>query len=465
MWLEGKEKRLPAFVIAATHSGAGKTTCALGVMAALRRRGLEVQPFKVGPDFIDPGHHTRITGRASRNLDGWMLTRSYNQHLFSRLAGQADCAIVEGVMGLYDGYSGISESGSTAEMAKWLGLPVLLVVDASSMARSAAAIVKGFETFDRSVRLAGVVFNRVGSSSHLEILREAVSRYCSVPCLGGFPRDAKLTMPERHLGLVTSEEQPLTEEEIDNLVVLVERHLDLSYLLETCLVPFFPSEPFGEKRRDQGLRIAVARDEAFCFYYPDNLELLTEAGAELVFFSPLKDKEIPKGCQGIYIGGGYPEVFSEQLMKNVQMRDAIRRVGEQGCPIYAECGGLMYLSRGIVMDSGKHYDMAGLFPFVTRMLPRFRALGYREIRLREEGPLGPAGLTARGHEFHYSRIEDDPKTCRRIYEITGRKGQVPAEEGYRVHNSLASYVHLHFGSHPKIAENWIRFCLKWGVST
>ncbi len=397
-----------------------------------------------------------------------MLPRSYNQALFFRLARQADCAVVEGVMGLYDGFSPTSESGSTAEMAKWLGLPIVLVVDASSMARSAAAIIKGFEIFDKAVHLAGVVFNRVGSPSHLGILRDAMTHYCSIPCLGGLPRDAKLTMPERHLGLITSEEHALTREEMDYLARFVERHLDLSTLLERCGIPLLPQKPKppAGKRRDKKIRIAVARDVAFCFYYPDNLEMLENAGAELVFFSPLKDEKVPQRCQGIYVGGGYPEMFAEQLAGNARMRASIRRAGENGCPIYAECGGLMYLSRGIVTDLGKQYPMVGLYPFMTRMLSRFRALGYREVRLREDGPLGPKGLTARGHEFHYSKIvENAEKPLRLLYDVSGRKKVSPPAEGFCTFNSLASYIHLHFGSNPEIAENWIRFCLRCGVST
>ncbi len=451
----------PAFVIAATNSGAGKTTLTLGIMAALKRRGLVVQPFKVGPDFIDPGHHTAVTGLPSRNLDGWMLSRSYNTTLFSRLMARADCGVVEGVMGLYDGFSPVSDAGSTAELARWLSLPVLLIVDAASMARSAAAVVKGFAEFDKNLRFAGVIFNRVGSQSHLSILKEAVSHYCDVPCLGGLVRDTCLVMPERHLGLVTSEEAALSGERLDHLAGVVENHLDLDGLLRACEVPIpdIPVEdaPAGKTRA----RIAVARDKAFCFYYPDNLELLERAGAELVFFSPLTDERVPEGCHGIYIGGGYPEVFAEALAGNGAMRESLRRAGEKGCPIYAECGGLMYLSRGIVTESDKRFPMVGLLPFSTRMLSRFRALGYREIRLLKEGPLGPEGLLARGHEFHYSEILEQGETgWEPLYKVVGRRKGEARGEGYRIHNTLASYIHLHFGSNPEIAQNWIDYCLK-----
>jgi len=435
-------------------------------MAALKKRGFAVQPFKVGPDFIDPGHHTAVCGVSSRNLDGWMLSKSYNLNLFSRLMEKADCAVVEGVMGLFDGFSPVSDAGSTAEMAKWLNLPVLLVVDASSMARSAAALVKGFEIFDREVRFAGVVFNRVGSKNHLSLLKEAVEHYCDTPCLGGLIRNERLAMPERHLGLVTSDEAALSKERLDYLAEIIEENLNLDELIQTCRIPVPDSAGERFVKAKKKVRIAVARDAAFCFYYPDNLELLERSGAELVFFSPLKDEEVPKGCHGIYIGGGYPEVFAETLAKNEKMRESVRRAGEGGCPVYAECGGLMYLSREIVTLSDTRYPMAGVLPFSTRMLPRFRALGYREVRLTEEGPLGPPGTVARGHEFHYSEIREmGTMSCERLYQVAGRKNRTPHHEGFKVHNVLASYIHLHFGSNPDIARNWVDFCVQKGFLT
>jgi len=455
------------FVISATHSGSGKTTLALGLMAALKRRGLSVQPFKVGPDFIDPGHHTHVTGRQSRNLDGWMLSRSYNQHLFARLMREADCAVVEGVMGLFDGFDAAGEAGSTAEMAKWLNLPVLLMVDAASMARSAAAVVRGFETFDPELNLAGVIFNRVGSPGHLRLLCETVSHYCDIPCLGGLPREEGLAMPERHLGLVTSEEKGLSGERIAALAAFAEKHLDLDKLLETfgISIPVEKPEQSG-KRPSERVRIAVARDSAFCFYYPDNLELLIQAGAELVSFSPLEDPELPNGCHGVYFGGGYPEVFAETLSKNRSMLNSVQKAGERGCPIYAECGGLMYLSKEITTSDGLHYPMAGLFPFATRMLPRFKALGYREVCMEEKGPLGQKGTVARGHEFHYSEIAGaDITGLETLYSVKGRRVSPGHLEGYRIYNSLASYIHLHFGSNPEIAQAWVTFCTRQNIRT
>ncbi len=453
-------------VIAAVRSGSGKTTFVLGLMAALKGRGLTVQPFKVGPDFIDPGHHTAVTGVQSRNLDGWMLPKRYNQSLFVRLMDRADFGVVEGVMGLFDGFSPVSDAGSTAEMAKWLDLPVLLVVDAASMARSAAAVIKGFETFDAELSFAGVVFNRVGSLNHLSILKKAVSRYCAIPCLGGILRDNRLVMPERHLGLVTSEEAALSDETLEYLVTLVEENIDLEELLETCQVSL-PNLSVKETTPGaRKVRIAVARDEAFCFYYPDNLEILEQAGAQIVPFSPLKDRTLPPDCSGIYLGGGYPEEFAETLAANRTMRAAILEAGQRGCPIYAECGGFMYLCEKIVARDGKPYPMVGLFPLTTRMLERFRALGYREVTLIAEGPLGKPGMRARGHEFHYSEVVGKDFSSREwMYQVTGRKGTAPWREGFHAYNTLASYIHLHFGSNPEIAKNWVDYCEKCNVLT
>ncbi len=461
-----KHRETFGFVIAATNSSAGKTTLTIGLIAALKRRGMTIQPFKVGPDFIDPGHLTRAAGRRCRNLDGWMLSRPYNQKLFSRLSREADCAVVEGVMGLFDGYEATSDVGSTVEMAKGLNLPVILVVNAASMARSAAAIVRGVEAFDPALNILGVIFNRVGSEAHLAILKEAVSHYCDVTCFGGVPRDSRFVLPERHLGLVTSEESCLSPEAETALIDTMEANVDLDALLNACRISLKETESAGSLSVPSRIRIAVARDAAFCFYYPDNLEILEQAGAEIAPFSPLKDQTLPPDCSGIYLGGGYPEEFAETLASNSAMRAAIREAGQRGCPIYAECGGFMYLCEKIVARDGKPYPMVGLFPMATRMLQRFRALGYREVTLLTEGPLGSPGVKARGHEFHYSEVvERDLSSREWAYRVTGRKGAAPWREGYRVYNTLASYIHLHFGSNPAIAKNWVDYCEKCGVLT
>ena len=365
-------------VIAGTQSGVGKTTVTLGLLAALRQRGLVVQPFKVGPDFIDPGHHSRAAGRVCRNLDGWMLSREANLALFRRRAREADVAVVEGVMGLFDGYDGASEAGSTAQMAKWLGLPVLLVVDARSMARSAAALVHGFASFDPGLSLAGVVFNRIGSAGHLEYLQQALTSLPGVRCFGGLPRDRELAIPERHLGLTTAEDHPLDDSYLEHLADRLEAHLDFDGLIKALPRLTLPEEP-APKAMPATVRLGVARDRAFCFYYPENLELFASFGAELVFFSPLEDRELPAELHGIYLGGGYPELYAGKLAANAVLRQALQAGAAAGLPIYAECGGLMYLAREIRDLEGRAHPMTGVLPFAVRMLPRLKSLGYREV--------------------------------------------------------------------------------------
>ncbi len=450
-----------AIVIAGTRSGAGKTTVTLGLMAALRRRGLRVAPFKVGPDFIDPGHHRRVTGRDSRNLDGWMLSRRTNRAIFRRHAAGCDVAVIEGVMGLFDGFSGTSEEGSTAQMAKCLGVPVLLVVDAASMARSAAALVMGFEAFDPALSFAGVLFNRLGSPGHLAYLRQALEGHVRTPCLGGVLRRQAVHIPERHLGLVTGEDHPLSAELQAQLADLVETSMNvdglLSRLPEVSVGPCPPSPAEIPAARSR-VPLAVARDRAFCFYYPENLELLSAAGAELRFFSPLAGDPLPPGTAGLYLGGGYPELFAEKLWRNRRLREQIFSSSRHGMPIYAECGGFMYLCRDIEDLEGKRFDMCGCFAYTARMARRLRSLGYREIRLHRNGILGAAGTCVRGHEFHYSDISGKDPAVLTLYEVSDRGGKYRRREGFFIDRTLGSYFHLHFASCPTAAAAFVDNC-------
>ncbi|ROQ89583.1 cobyrinate a,c-diamide synthase [Desulfosoma caldarium] len=523
-----------AFVVAAPHSGSGKTTATLAILAALKRRGLTVQPFKVGPDFIDPGLHTCVTGTVSRNLDGWMLSRQVNEALFRHFLHAANCAVVEGVMGLFDGYDGTTEAGSTAEMAKWLHLPVILVVDARSMARSAAALVHGFCSFDPALHCAGVIFNRVGSEAHLQFLREAMASSSNLPVLGGLPRDEVLRLPQRHLGLVTAEENPLSQDFVDHLARWAETHMDLDRLLavttlntqmtvnpkpsnvcaggvflgdfgrpfpftgrrsrdsDPCAQPvqrptdFENAEKHGHHARtetfsqkglpDQPLGdaswplhgshprplIAVARDAAFCFYYQDNLDLLEAFGARLHFFSPLAGETFPEDTAALYLGGGYPEVHAKALQRNERFFEDLRRLAASNRPVYAECGGLMVLSRSIELLSGEKVPMAGILPFGTRMLSRRKALGYVEVVLTRACLLGEPELRMRGHEFHYSEInpQDSLTSCACCYRLRVRKYREEQNEGYQVGSVLASYVHLHWGSAPQAASFFVEAARK-----
>ena len=454
---------MKGIVVAGTKSGCGKTTVSLGLMAALVKRGLKVAPFKVGPDFIDPGHHSRIAGVGCRNLDGWMLSRNFNLDVFANGMKDADIAVVEGVMGLFDGYDGKSEAGSTAQIAKWLGLPVILLVDAASMARSAAAVVMGFEHFDAELTYAGVIFNHLGSTRHLQYLTEAVQDRIEMPCLGGILRNTALAIPERHLGLVTQEDHPLAEENIDRLADLIEKSIDLDLLLNDLADVDLPREikkrPY--KQIEKMVRIAVARDNAFCFYYADNLDLLEQQGAELVFFSPMVDQNLPLNIDGLYLGGGYPELFAEKLSENLALRSQVKEKSADGMPIYGECGGFMYLSEELIDLNNNRYRMSGCFPFATRMFTRLKALGYREITLSRNTVIGNAGLTIRGHEFHYSELTNLSKDVATVFSITDRSGMDKTPEGYLINHTLGSYNHLHFGSQPDVARCFVENCLTY----
>lgn len=449
---------MKGLVIAGTHSGCGKTTITLGLMAALRRRGLSVSPFKVGPDFIDPGHHTQVTGRQSRNLDGWMLSKDLNREIFHRHAADSDIAVVEGVMGLFDGYDGKTEAGSTAQMAKWLGLPVVLVVDARSMARSVAALVQGFVRFDPDLAFAGVMLNRAGSQTHLQCLEQALADAAAAPCLGGLFRKEEITIPERHLGLFTAQDYGLDGQTRHHLADLAEQGLLLDALLER--LPEIRSlrflVPAPKKSR---VRIAVAMDRAFCFYYPENLEMLEENGAAIIRFSPLSDTALPENIHGLYLGGGYPELHAKTLAKNKGLKAEILEKCRQGLPIYGECGGFMVLCKTLVDLEGAAHPMIGCFGFTCRMYPRLKALGYREIVFTEDTVLGPAGAGARGHEFHYSGM--DPHDREPVCRAMDRCGGLKAAPVFQVNHCLGGYVHLHFKSRPETARHFVEACLAY----
>jgi cobyrinic acid a,c-diamide synthase len=451
---------VPSIVVAGTHSGVGKTTVTTGIMAALHRRGLRVQGFKVGPDFIDPTFHYAATGRPSHNLDGWMLSRETNLDLFARATNDADVAVIEGVMGLFDGKGSPSSAGSlsslsgtTAEMAIWLNAAVVLVLDASAMAGSAAAIVHGFDTLAPELRLAAVVCNKVASDKHYGYLRDAITARCRPALLGYLPRDTGFSIPERHLGLHLANET-LTDARLDRLAEWIESHLDLDRLLELSARPKTPVTPLtAPGRKPACVRIGIARDAAFCFYYYDNLELLRTLGAELIDFSPVADCKLPADLDGIYLGGGYPELHAEALSANEPMRAAVAEFAASDAPVYAECGGFMYLTQAIVDLSGEAWPMAGIFPTSARMQKRLAKLGYIEVETCDADGWLPPGQCARGHEFRYSVTDPMPEAIRRVYKD-------PAE-GYRVRSVLGSYVHLHFLSCPNFAERFVRDCARW----
>ena len=452
-------------IIAGTSSGVGKTTVTLAILAALRQRGRRVQPFKAGPDFIDPGHHTAATGRPSRNLDGWMLGADLNRAIFTKAAVDADISIIEGMMGLFDGSSPVNEIGSTAEIAKQLDAPVLLVIDGSAMARSAAAMVSGYAQFDPALRVAGVLFNRVSSEGHYQLLKEAVELHTNVAVVGYLRPDQAVTITDRHLGLVTAMEQG-TGELYDRLAKAAAETIDLDLVealaqsagnLEASSV-----SPSVMKRAEKPVRVGVAYDPAFCFYYQDNLELFEAAGAEVVKFSPLNDQVLPDVTM-LYLGGGYPELYGEKLTGNVAMREAIRAFAERGGTIYAECGGMMYLTQAIRDFKGQSHDMVGLFPAEAVMKKSGLTLGYRTVELSQTCILGVSGVIARGHEFHYSTLVPRGPldfAC----SLSDARGDSKGRDGLVLGNVLALYTHLHFASQPTLAAALVDSARRIAVS-
>lgn len=480
-------------VIAGTHSGCGKTTVTLGVLSALKRMGLKVQSFKAGPDFIDSGLHSLITGMPSMNLDIWMCGREYVLECFRRYSARTDISVIEGVMGMYDG------AYSTSTLAETIGLPVILVVDAYGMAESAGAVVGGFVFYDKEkqgyrdmkrgisidistvqrstdspLRIAGVIFNRVASERHYKRLKDSVR---DVVVLGYLPREVNFEIPHRHLGLLVAEEAPLSDDKMQGLTDAVLRHIDIDFLIrisENSIAHEKTDSLSTPSPLKTGIKIAYAHDRAFCFYYEDNIELLREAGADVESFSLLDDTYIPAGVDAVYIGGGYPELYADALSSNRYMIEAVRNWVLDGRPLYAECGGFMYLTEGIYDLGGNFFRMTGVLPFRTRMGRKRPYLGYREIRLREDSLLGLKGTILRGHEFHYSEIAVDDSNkeviesegpeirdlrpeVHRSYTVMDSTKRFIKEEGFRHRNTLASYIHIHFGSNPGTGKRFINY--------
>jgi cobyrinic acid a,c-diamide synthase len=446
---------VPALVIAGTHSGSGKTTVALAVMAELVRRGMKVQGFKVGPDFIDPGHHSRITGRSARNLDTYLMSPEALARSYCRASQGADVSIIEGAMGLFDGRGPLDEAGSTADLARLWDLPVVLVIDAKGFTRSVAPLVQGFTEFDPRVRIAAVVANRVGSRRHFtEYLAPSLRAMASrVAAAGYLDRDERLIVPSRHLGLLTAEEFDPGEGFLDALADAAVARLDIDLLLSLASPPRMALADVTVLVPSESPRVivALARDPAFCFYYEDNLDLLRELGAELLPFSPLRDSALPEAAELVYLGGGYPEVFAERLESNHAMRASIARYQASGGAIYAECGGLMACCRSIRDTAGAEHSLWDLIPATVVMHKRFAALGYVRVIAGRESPLGPEGTTILGHEFHYSTLE--PEAPLTYTTTLHHEGQSPQPDGIRVGGLVAGYAHLHFGWNPEAAQS------------
>jgi len=447
-------------IVAGTHSGCGKTTVSLGLMACLRKKGYVVQAFKAGPDFIDAGLHRLVTGRPSRNLDIWMCGEDFVKSSFERHSSKADISIIEGVMGIFDG------EDSTARLAQFLKVPVVLVVDAFGMAETAGAIVNGIverATRDfRDIKFKGVVFNRVCSEAHLKRLIKGLE----IPCLGYLPKDKRFSIPSRHLGLVTVEEKPITDEAIDRLAELMTKYVNIGEIVNNNS-PLPPLTLRGGMKGGVIRRLAIARDRAFSFYYEDNLDILRESGFELIEFSPLNDRELPEDIDGLYIGGGYPEEYAETLSYNKELINAIKKASLEGIPIYAECGGLIYLSEGIEKN-GSFFPMTGILPFRIKMQNR-PVLGYREViqmsdigsqmseskeKYSFKSDIRPqtsdlcSDLRLRGHEFHYSVIDGKKNCVRSRFKVHNRDGEFIMDEGFTIRNTTGTYIHLHGAWNP-----------------
>ncbi|KON88087.1 cobyrinic acid a,c-diamide synthase [Sporosarcina globispora] len=446
------------FVLAGTGSGVGKTTFTIGIMRALMKRGLTVQGFKCGPDYIDPTYHTAVTKRPSRNIDSFMMSHDAVRAIVARASRDTDVAVIEGVMGFYDGKSPLSNEGSAAHISEITKSPVILIVNAASMARSAAAIVKGFQLLDESTNIVGIIANQLGSKSHFEIVKSAIEQECGIPVIGYLPKGAVPMMPSRHLGLVPAIERGDLDSYFESLAEAIEETVDINQLLEITKAQVLEvsASIFDAQPERQEVHIAVARDAAFNFYYEENLELLRAYGATLHFFSPLQNEEVPEKAQGLYIGGGFPEEFAEVLANNEAAKLSIKAALERGLPTLAECGGFMYLTEEIVDRQGQVFPMIGVISGRVRMQDKLAALGYREITGVPGNFLINDGEQAKGHEFHYSAYEGEHSSP--AYFSKGRfRAQL---EGYLTENLVAGYTHFHFASNPQLVKKWLTACLE-----
>jgi cobyrinic acid a,c-diamide synthase len=459
--------RCPRIIVAGVASGVGKTTIATGLMAALAARGLRVQGYKVGPDYIDPTYHRAATARPSYNLDSWLSSPALVRQRFGAGMRDADMAVIEGVMGLFDGRKQTRDTASTAEMARLLNAPVVLVIDVSHMGQSVAAVVHGFQHLDPDVRLAGVILNKVASRDHEATLRYALAEWTNVPVLGAIRRDASLTIPGRHLGLVPAAETAI---EVQKVGRVIEEVVDVEEVLRVAhAAGQLPPPPMQEGYASElaalsvkleltsaHIRIGLALDKAFSFYYPEMLEVLADLGVEIVPFSPLQDKKLPEDIDLLYLGGGFPEVFAEQLAENTEMLTDVRVAVQRGVPLYAECGGYMYLGKICIDANGKGHKLVGALPYTFRMGTERAQVGYREVTTLRDTLMAPAGTQLRGHEFHWSRIVEPLLEERAAYRVEGRDMIC---EGYASETLLASYIHIPLAANLRVLERLLRICL------
>jgi cobyrinic acid a,c-diamide synthase len=432
-------------IVAASHSGAGKTTVTLALLAALVRRGIAVRTAKAGPDYIDPAFHTAATGAASVNLDSWAMPPPLLDTLAAQAAAGADIFVIEGVMGLFDGIAGQpGRCGTTADLAAHFRLPVMLVLDVASQAQSAAAALRGFASHDRAVRIGGVILNRVGSARHHAVIAAAIAPL-NIPVLGAMPREPTLALPERHLGLVQAGEHTDLAARVDRLADMAERHFDLDAIVALAAPLALSPGSNGQALRPPGQRIALASDAAFSFVYPHIVEAWRRAGADIIRFSPLGDEPPPESCDTCWLPGGYPELHADALAVAGRFQAGLRHFAATR-PVHGECGGYMVLGEGIEDAAGQRHAMTGLLGHATSFAKRKLHLGYREARLLADSPLGSAGATIRGHEFHYASLEPDSNADAALAELFDGNGQSLGKSGGRRGNVTGTFFHAIAGA-------------------
>lgn len=442
-------------MIAGTHSGVGKTTVSLGLMGVLSKK-YKVQPFKVGPDYIDTAYHRYVTGNFSCNLDLYMLGEENLKDLFYKNASKADISIIEGVMGLYDGIDTTS-FGSSSQIAKILNVPVVLIVDASSMAASVSALIMGYMNYDKDVKIKGVILNKVGSERHYSLLEEAIKGDLGIEVFGYLPKDVKLELPERHLGLLPVYEAREINKKFERLYSYIKKYIDIEKMMNlTIKLPDLGRTEEEKLEKSKGVKIGYAYDEAFNFYYKESLETFNEMGAELIPFSPLQDENLPEGICGLYIGGGFPEVFEMRLSENKKMLNSIKEAVKKGMPVYAECGGLMYLSKAIKDLEGNTFEMVGVYNFEVVMTKRLQRFGYVEAEVISDNALFKKGEKLKGHEFHHSVIEGSSQNASYVVHKPGREESWQC--GFVYKNCFATYVHINLYTYKEAVKRFVDKC-------
>ena len=454
---------VPRIVIAGAQSGVGKTTISIGLMSALRDAGFKVQGFKVGPDYIDPSYHNVVTGRLSENLDVWMVPPDQIVEVFLHAIKDADIAVIEGVMGLYDGVSGLDETGSTAQIAKILKCPVILVLEVHNMARTAAAVALGYKNFDKEVNIAGIILNNVAGKTHADWCQEAIETVTGIPVIGSLPVNKEIELPERHLGLIPTAEKETFNSFFPKIKDFIRININLDAIIKMAKsageMPQVRRPVYPARKHKRNVVVGVAFDEAFNFYYPSNLSLLEAYGAEIVRFSPIHDRAIPVDVDGLYIGGGFPEMLPKELEANQSMRDALKKAAEDGLSIYAECAGLMYLTESISDFDGNCHKMVGLLKGKTVMTQK-TLVTYSLAEVTRTNFLCKKGCQLKGHEFHNSKIIGIPADAQFAYAMKMGEGIIDKKDAWLQYNVLASYMHIHFAQNPEIVTNFLKNCKK-----